>query len=101
MFSDTWVGRPYHCVNTRARITVEYVESIGGLPRVTQPVLMLNGSFDMFFPVETSQKPMFGFLGTPQKQKKMIVYPSRHLVPWPELIRETLAWYDATLGSVK
>ncbi len=79
------------------------VDQINYLPRVTQPVLMLNGSYDMYFPVETSQKPMFRFLGTPQKQKqkKMIVYLSGHLVPWPELIRETLAWYDATLGPVQ
>jgi hypothetical protein len=77
------------------------VDQINYIPRVIQPVLMMNGSFDMFFPVETSQKPMFRFLGTPQDKKKMIVYPSGHLVPWPELIRETLAWYDATLGPVQ
>ena len=29
-------------------------------PRVTMPVLMLNGRFDFFFPTETSQEPMFG-----------------------------------------
>jgi eukaryotic-like serine/threonine-protein kinase len=55
----------------------------------------------MYFPVETSQKPMFRLLGTPPEKKKMLVYPSGHLVPWPELIRETLAWYDATLGPVQ
>lgn len=49
------------------------VDQISYLPRVTQPVLMLNGTYDMYFPVESSQKPMFRLLGTPQSQKRMIV----------------------------
>jgi formylglycine-generating enzyme required for sulfatase activity/pimeloyl-ACP methyl ester carboxylesterase len=74
------------------------VDQINYLPRVTQPVLMLNGKYDMFFPVESSQKPMFGLLGTPQDQKKMLVYASGHLVPQTEFIKETLAWFDTYLG---
>jgi hypothetical protein len=38
------------------------------LHRVTQPVLMLNGKYDMFFAVETAQKPIFHLLGTPDHQ---------------------------------
>ena len=45
------------------------VDQINYLPRVRQPVLMLNGTYDMYFPVETSQKPMFRFLGTADNQK--------------------------------
>jgi hypothetical protein len=74
------------------------VDQINYLPRVTQPVLMLNGTYDMFFPVESSQKPMFRLLGTPQGQKKMLVYQSGHLVPQTEFIKETLAWFDTYLG---
>jgi len=70
------------------------VDQINYLPRVTRPVLMLNGSYDMFFPVESAQKPMFRLLGTPQNQKKMLVYASGHLVPSTEFIKETLAWLD-------
>ena len=40
------------------------VDQINYLPRVTQPVLMLNGKYDMYFPVESSQKHLFRFLGT-------------------------------------
>ncbi len=76
-------------------------DQINYLPRVTQPVLMLNGTYDMYFPVETSQKPMFRLLGTPQGQKKMLVYPSGHLVPSTEFIKETLAWLDAYLGPAR
>ena len=75
------------------------VDQINYIPRVTQPVLMLNGSYDMYFPVESSQKPMFRLLGTPADEKKMIVYPSGHLVPSTEFIKETLAWLDAHLGA--
>jgi dienelactone hydrolase len=76
-------------------------DQINYLPRVLQPVLMLNGTYDMYFPVESSQKPMFRLLGTPEGQKKMIVYPSGHLVPSTEFIKETLAWLDAYLGPAR
>ncbi|HET6540671.1 MAG TPA: SUMF1/EgtB/PvdO family nonheme iron enzyme [Chryseolinea sp.] len=75
-------------------------DQINFLPRVTQPVLMLNGKHDMFFPVETSQKPMFDLLGTPAKDKKILVYESGHLVPRTDFVRETLIWFDEYLGAV-
>jgi dienelactone hydrolase len=76
-------------------------DQINFLPRVTQPVLMLNGKYDMFFPVETSQKPMFNFLGTPKDDKKIIIYESGHLVPRTDFVKETLQWFDKYLGPVK
>jgi dienelactone hydrolase len=69
-------------------------------PRVTIPVLMLNGQFDFFYPVETSQKPMFDMLGTPPDEKRHIVYESGHSVPRTEGIKETLNWLDEHLGPV-
>jgi hypothetical protein len=63
-------------------------DQINYLPRVTQPVLMLNGGYDMYFPVGTSQEAMFRLLGTPRDQKKMLVYPSGDLVPANEFIRK-------------
>jgi formylglycine-generating enzyme required for sulfatase activity len=76
------------------------VDQINYLPRVTQPVLMLNGSYDMYFPVESAQKPMYRMLGTPPARKKMLVYSSGHLVPPTEFIKETLGWLDTWLGPV-
>lgn len=76
------------------------VDQINFLPRVTQPVLMLNGSYDMYFPVESAQKPMFRLLGTDPVQKKMLVYPSGHLVPSTEFVKETLTWLDTYIGPV-
>jgi len=77
------------------------VDQINYLPRVTQPVLMLNGEFDNYFPVETAQKPLYRLLGTPVADKKMIVYPSGHLVPRVEFMKETLAWLDKYLGPAQ
>jgi class 3 adenylate cyclase/dienelactone hydrolase len=76
------------------------VDQINFLPHVTQPVLMLNGKHDMYFPVETSQEPMFNFLGTPKENKKKILYESGHLVPRTDFVKETLQWFDKYLGAV-
>jgi eukaryotic-like serine/threonine-protein kinase len=76
------------------------VDQLNYLPRIVQPVLMLNGKYDMYFPVETSQKPMFKLLGTAKDDKKMIVYESGHVVPPIEFFKETLAWLDTYLGPV-
>jgi dienelactone hydrolase len=74
-------------------------DQINYLPRVTQPILMLNGKHDMFFPVETSQKPMYDLLGTPEKDKKIIIYESGHLVPRTDFVKESLNWFDKYLGQ--
>jgi hypothetical protein len=62
---------------------------------------MLNGLYDYYFPVETSQKPFFGYLGTRAEDKKWVIYPEAHTVPRTELMRETLAWLDKYLGAPK
>ncbi len=54
------------------------VDPLNFAPRVKVPVLMVNGRYDHFFPVESSQTPMFRFLGTPEKDKRHIVFESGH-----------------------
>jgi dienelactone hydrolase len=76
------------------------VDGVNYVSRVTHPVLMLNGEYDFFFPLETSQRPMFELLGTPEKDKRWRVYPGSHSFPWPEVIRESLDWLDKYLGPV-
>jgi dienelactone hydrolase len=77
------------------------VEPINFLPRVTVPVLMLNGRYDHFFPVETAQKPFYRLLGTPPDRKRYVVYEGGHSVPREKLISETLDWLDRYLGPVR
>lgn len=76
------------------------VDPVNFLPRVHLPVLMLNGRYDYYFPVETSQKPFFEYLGTPADRKRWIVYPEAHTVPRTELMKEELAWLGRWLGVV-
>ena len=77
------------------------VDPINFLPRVTVPVLMLNGRYDFFFPLETSQQPFFRLLGSPAEHKRLFVYEDGHSVPRTELIKETLDWLDRYLGPVR
>jgi dienelactone hydrolase len=76
------------------------VEPVNFLPRITVPVLMLNGRYDHFFPVETSQVPMFRLLGTPAADKRHVIYDGGHFVPRMLLISEVLDWLDHYLGPV-
>jgi len=76
-------------------------DQINFVPRVKLPVLMLNGRYDAIFPPGSSQLPVFQRLGTPEKNKKHIIYESGHVLPRKEMIRETLDWLDKYLGPVK
>ena len=61
------------------------VESYIYTPRISCLVIMLNRKYDVFFPLETSQNPMFELIRTPAKDKK-------HYVPRERLIEEHLGW---------
>jgi serine/threonine protein kinase/formylglycine-generating enzyme required for sulfatase activity/dienelactone hydrolase len=69
---------------------------------VNIPVLMLGGKYDATFPLESSQDPVFDFLGTPDKEKKHVIYEGGHgAFPRPEAVRECLDWLDRYLGPVR
>jgi len=74
------------------------VDVLNFLPRVKQPVLMVNGRYDHFFPVETSQKPMFRLLGSPPGDKRHVIFESGHVPPADLVIKEVLDWFDRYLG---
>jgi pimeloyl-ACP methyl ester carboxylesterase len=72
------------------------------LPRITIPVLMLNGRYDVNFPPKESQEPMFRLLGTPPDRKRYRLSDSSHVSSLtPERIRDTLSWFDEYLGPVR
>jgi len=63
---------------------------------------MLNGRYDDLFPVESSELQFFRFLGTPEKDKKHVIYESGHgSLPHGEEVRESLDWLDKYLGPVR
>ena len=70
------------------------VDPFNFLPRITIPTLILNGRYDFFFPIESSQLPMFRLLGTPAGQKRHVVEEGSHFVPRTRMIQETLTWLD-------
>jgi serine/threonine protein kinase/predicted esterase len=76
------------------------VDTINFVPRVKQPVLMLNGHYDFFFPVESTQEPFYRLLGSRKDQKKRLLYETGHNLPRNELIKESLNWLDQYLGPV-
>lgn len=76
-------------------------DQINFVSRVKIPVLMLNGRYDHFFPVESSQLPLFRLLGAPEKDKRQILYETGHAPPRKEVIRESLDWLDKYFGPVK
>jgi dienelactone hydrolase len=78
-------------------------KEINFAPRVRVPVLMVNGRHDRVFPVETSQKPMYRFLGTPAHDKKHVVYDAGHVLveARSQYTAEVLAWFDKYLGPVQ
>jgi serine/threonine protein kinase/pimeloyl-ACP methyl ester carboxylesterase len=114
-FGLSWggaLGAILPAIEPRIRVNVLYVagfcfqralpeaDQINYVTRVTQPTLMLNGELDFFFPVESSQRPMFELLGTPEEHKKRLTYARGHTVPRAELVRESVGWLDSYLGAV-
>ncbi|MDX1591333.1 MAG: dienelactone hydrolase family protein, partial [Balneolaceae bacterium] len=75
-------------------------EQINYVTRVDIPTLMLNGRYDSTRPYDTSIKPLFDLLGTPEEQKKLVVYDTDHIPPKVEYIKEILDWLDLHLGAV-
>ena len=75
------------------------VDPIHFAPRVSVPTLMINSRQDLNFPVESSQLPMFRLLGTPEKDKRHVLYPYGHVPQLTnEMIRQILDWLDHYLG---
>jgi len=68
-------------------------------PLVRQPMLMVNGRYDLRVPYETSQRPFFQLLGS--AEKRHAVFDFGHMVPFDVAGREMNAWLDRHLGPVR
>ncbi len=70
-------------------------------PRVTVPVLMVNGTRDYVYQVEVSQKPLFELWGTPKEHKKHVLFECGHSTLSfyrNQGIKEILDWLDHYCG---
>jgi dienelactone hydrolase len=76
------------------------VDQVDFAPRLTTPVLMVNGRYDATFPYESAQLPLFRMLGTPAADKRHVVFDTPHDVRLrrSDLVREVLEWFDRYLG---
>jgi len=73
-------------------------------PRVTIPMLMLNGQEDSIFPYEKAQKSLFRLLGTPNAHKEHRVFPGGHNISWEfrkPYLKAIRDWLDRYLGAVQ
>jgi hypothetical protein len=63
---------------------------------------MLNGRYDYTFPLDSSQRPFFRWLGTPEQDKRHFVDDSAHdvMVNRTQVVKEVLSWLDQYLGPV-
>ena len=78
------------------------VDPLNFAPRVTMPVLMLNGRYDFANPPETAQRPLFRLLATPPKDKRQVLFESgTALYPIHDVMKEILDWLDRYLGPVR
>jgi dienelactone hydrolase len=71
------------------------VDPFNFLPRVRIPTRMVNAPNDYFFPLISSQKPFYQFLGAEHKDR--ILLEGGHLPPLNLVARETLDWFDRYL----
>ena len=72
-------------------------------PRVSVPVLMVNGDEDIVFPPEEAQLPLYELLGTPSEHKNHVVLNGGHAIGAThrnQVVSEVLAWFDKYLGPL-
>lgn len=70
--------------------------------RVKVPVLVQNGRYDCEYPAETNVRPLFDLLGTPEKDKHLLLYETGHSI-WlaNECRKDMLEFLDRYLGPVE
>jgi formylglycine-generating enzyme required for sulfatase activity/dienelactone hydrolase len=77
-------------------------DGINYLPRITTPILVLNGRYDTLLPFETSQQRFFDLLGTAPNDKRFVTYDDAHIVALGnEGKREVADWFDRYLGPAR
>jgi dienelactone hydrolase len=114
-FGAAWIGQLIMALDKRIETGVyvsggivhfrrlhPMMDIINYAPRVTQPILQLNGIYDHLFPYEQSAKRHFELLGTPDDQKKFISYNAGHIgFPENQLVHEVTDWLDEQLGPIR
>lgn len=77
---------------TKWHKTIPEIQAFHFTPEVKQPVLMMNGTSDQVFPVETSQKPMFTDLGS--TKKKHVLFSAHHIISAHDVFNTMTEWLE-------
>jgi pimeloyl-ACP methyl ester carboxylesterase len=78
------------------------IDPVNFVPRIRTPVLLLGGRQDFVIPLKTAQVPCFRLLGTPEKDKKHVIFEGGHApLRIQTLIKDILDWLDRYLGPVR
>jgi formylglycine-generating enzyme required for sulfatase activity/dienelactone hydrolase len=78
------------------------VDPFNFLPRVTIPVLMVDGPYDAIFPLEASQRPMYQAIGASEPQKRFVSVPNAGHCPSRNVFwSEALPWLERYVGPVR
>jgi dienelactone hydrolase len=72
-------------------------------PRIKIPILLQNGQYDAFYPVESSQKPFLELFGTAQKDKHHRIYEGLGHSTWlkGKFGKDELDFLDKYLGPAR
>jgi eukaryotic-like serine/threonine-protein kinase len=98
--TGAYLGNIFPAVESRIKVAVllgggfdfakkmPEVDELNFAPRVKVPTLLVDGRYDEFFPLETSQNVMFRFLGTPEKDKRHAVLDGGHIPPYDQMVNQ-------------
>jgi serine/threonine protein kinase len=77
-------------------------DQVNFAPRLTKPLLMVNGRYDFTFSIDRAQEPFFNMITTPAIDKHRVVFDTPHDVTQnkPELSKNVLGFLDHYLGQV-
>lgn len=114
-FGAAWIGQIVSALEPRIATSIfvsgglvhsrqqnPFIDGINFVPRITQPVLQLNGQYDHLFPYEESAVRHFKLLGTPAEQKKLVTYDAGHIgFPENQMVAEIADWLDQYQGPAR
>jgi dienelactone hydrolase len=84
-----WTAYPVHPM----------LDALNYAPRITVPVLMINGRYDTLFPRQASQQRLFDLLSADPEDKRQVLYDAAHVASIGNRgKREVSDWFDRYLG---
>ena len=76
------------------------IDPFNYVSHIRKPVLMVNGKYDLIYPLESHVYPLYEHIGTSAKDKVLKLYDTGHGIPAQIKISESLEWLDRYFGPV-